>query len=708
MRNRTGLLFSIMALLMLLLGSSPFASFAVQTSSATVVTCSPGTISSLQGTTCTASVTGNSPTGSVTWQSSIVGGFSSGSCTLSSGSCSVTFSPSSSGVAVVTASYGGDTNNLGSYGSFSVQVNTASGFGTRSFFDGFETYKTGSVASGSSILLGGNNQGWAYSETCASITAAVTNGPGSGVQPYDGAQEFGMTDGSTSCGSATSGNLALSVIATSSAVTATVFTYETTSKLDGGVFYSNGNSYDVSSVGQWAEISSTGAATVGSSYTVSLSCTVISATSANSCYFDDVVIYGAALKNSPTDFAIYDYAAFGGTANGLYNIVGYSGASSNGIGNAQTIVNYTHSIVQSIQANVSSPDLNLPFSKANTSLITVWVNSQYYRSVIPTANSIYMVLDAPNLVNSYNFQFQNPSGILSSGDPVYFTIGDVPITSGYLDSSFSFPAWLRAGTYNIQITNMTGHSLFTSSVTVAPSGSFQTPYQIVVVNQTSTYQSTGQSSISVGEALSGTTLTVSFQDSTNTTSLVNTTLYQRTGSGGSVVLGGVCIATYVKTGCAEQTKIGIATSAYTIQVNQTGAMYFIFAFNQSNKITTIGPYPVQSGSILGNTQGGANNCVYGCIGIMLGAGFNSSTAVILDLISITIVITIAAAFDGKYANFAVLVLAIVTGSLWAAGWINLTALGIPSAAMAIMAVLAVLGMGAEKEKQAETLFETGG
>jgi hypothetical protein len=98
-------------------------------STATTVSCSPATISADSSATCTATVTGSSPTGTVSWVSSSVTGaftagsgtFSSGpppSCTLSSGSCSVTYTDSTSGAPVITASYSGDSNNLASSGTY--------------------------------------------------------------------------------------------------------------------------------------------------------------------------------------------------------------------------------------------------------------------------------------------------------------------------------------------------------------------------------------------------------------------------------------------------------------------------------------------------------------------------------------------------------------------------------------------------------------
>ncbi len=66
---------------------------------------------------------GSAPTGSVAWSSNSTGTFSSPSCRLSKGACSVKFTPGASGSSVVlTASYGGDTKNAPSTGTYSLEV----------------------------------------------------------------------------------------------------------------------------------------------------------------------------------------------------------------------------------------------------------------------------------------------------------------------------------------------------------------------------------------------------------------------------------------------------------------------------------------------------------------------------------------------------------------------------------------------------------
>src|SRR5207247_5561302 len=75
----------------------------------------------------TDSGTASTPPGTVSFTSSGAGAFSSPgtSCTLSSGSCSVNFTPSVGGTHTITASYGGDGAHLTSSGTSPLAVNAA-------------------------------------------------------------------------------------------------------------------------------------------------------------------------------------------------------------------------------------------------------------------------------------------------------------------------------------------------------------------------------------------------------------------------------------------------------------------------------------------------------------------------------------------------------------------------------------------------------
>lgn len=90
----------------------------------TSVVCSPADVIAGDQTTCTATVKGYSPTGTVTWTSTDSRGvFSSNPCTLSAvssstSSCGITYTAQSS--ATITGSYSGDSNNAPSVGTFAI------------------------------------------------------------------------------------------------------------------------------------------------------------------------------------------------------------------------------------------------------------------------------------------------------------------------------------------------------------------------------------------------------------------------------------------------------------------------------------------------------------------------------------------------------------------------------------------------------------
>ena len=91
------------------------------------VSCVPTIFDVGATSTCTATVSGGySPTGTVAFTQSPEGGIitfpSPATCTLSSDSCSITVTGTEPGILAITATYSGDTNNLGSSGSARLTV----------------------------------------------------------------------------------------------------------------------------------------------------------------------------------------------------------------------------------------------------------------------------------------------------------------------------------------------------------------------------------------------------------------------------------------------------------------------------------------------------------------------------------------------------------------------------------------------------------
>jgi N-acetylneuraminic acid mutarotase len=106
-------------------GSQSFTLTVTFRSTSTAVTCSPSSVLVNSGSTCTATVTdtatsgiSSTPTSTVSFTAagSATGSFSSASCSLSLGSCAVTFTPHTAGGFTVTGNYGGDAMHSSSSG----------------------------------------------------------------------------------------------------------------------------------------------------------------------------------------------------------------------------------------------------------------------------------------------------------------------------------------------------------------------------------------------------------------------------------------------------------------------------------------------------------------------------------------------------------------------------------------------------------------
>lgn len=132
--------------------------------SSTTVSCSPSSIGVGSTATCTATVSGASPTGNVTFKSTDSGAkFSASSCTLSSsGSCSVSYTPSTTGSATITASYSGDSNNAQS-----------SGTTTTSQFNVPPTYTTSTTTTSHTSTQNSGGSPFSSTTLLAAIAAAI-------------------------------------------------------------------------------------------------------------------------------------------------------------------------------------------------------------------------------------------------------------------------------------------------------------------------------------------------------------------------------------------------------------------------------------------------------------------------------------------------------------------------------------------------------
>jgi|GEM_PF-1326395 parallel beta-helix repeat protein len=100
----------------------------VDTTVGTLIACGSSNVPLGTPATCDVIVTGNSPTGTVSWTQTGPGvvSFSSTSCTLSSNECSITITGTTLGFVTLTAAYGGDTFNKPSKATSSITVTLGS------------------------------------------------------------------------------------------------------------------------------------------------------------------------------------------------------------------------------------------------------------------------------------------------------------------------------------------------------------------------------------------------------------------------------------------------------------------------------------------------------------------------------------------------------------------------------------------------------
>lgn len=120
----------------------------------TSLICSPNPVSTSSATSCTATVVGSNPSGTITFSSSSASGsLSSASCTLSSGSCSVNYQDSKAGTDTITAIYSGDNNNKVSQTTSSLSVTAQFAFSVSTSGNLFTVNQGGQVSVPVSIGL---------------------------------------------------------------------------------------------------------------------------------------------------------------------------------------------------------------------------------------------------------------------------------------------------------------------------------------------------------------------------------------------------------------------------------------------------------------------------------------------------------------------------------------------------------------------------
>jgi hypothetical protein len=544
---------------------SPFVSFATQGPSSTSISCNPSTITTLQSTICSVTVVGTSPTGTISFQSSNGGSFNPTTCTLSSGTCSVSFTPFQTGNIQLTASYPGDVNNYGSYGTFIITVSSTAQQPT-SYFDGFEQYPSGTecFAYPNGCTLPTNNLGWNFAQLstgCSTNLFGFILGSSTGFPVYAGNQAA-QVEYPSSCHSGDYGVLYLNVTAISNTVVFSAYheeanttaTYSCINIQRMGTILATSCNPGFKSSSSWALATANFGATVGAQYLVILDCYIavtISSSGGAYCSYDNALVQGAVLTNKPINFKMVDYVS----KPNLYNIQGYDSIATS------ININYTQNKPSLSFANVSTSDLNLPFKSSNTSLITVYLNNHYcggstcYRTLIPTsAANNTMYLDNPAFWNAYQITLQDVTATFLPGSIVEIQSGGYNISTGYLDSAYTYSVDLTPGPYTFIVKY--GSASFAELI------NFGANSQVTVQNSANPTSGINPGAISTvtystyWACNSNTQIIANYKDTSSSTNPLNIILYNTTSAG-----------TFLITNTTINGPLGTAQTTFNVKAN---------------------------------------------------------------------------------------------------------------------------------------------
>lgn len=209
-----------------------------------------------------------------------------------------------------------------------------------------------------------------------------------------------------------------------------------------------------------------------------------------------------------------------------------SAHSSAGAQSVFDINQYQSSFVQvgfsgSAPANYPTtvPEVHTALSGSN--LLTVWVGTDYYRTLIPSTNNTFW-LQTPAQVSAYTITLQDLSGTFGPGASIYLKLGDRVMVSGYLDAQNDLQVWLPQGYYNVEIDE--GANTYTTAVSLPPSSGSTVTVQIL--KYTVTGNCGNACVVSYGAIFSGaSTLAVGFNDSTTSTSTLTDKVFVQNRSG---------------------------------------------------------------------------------------------------------------------------------------------------------------------------------
>ena len=322
---------------------------------------------------------------------------------------------------------------------------------------------------------------------------------------------------------------------------------------------------------------------------------------------------------------------------------------------------------------VTVPQLDPSISGSN--LLTMWVGSSYFATLIPSTNNTFY-LSPPSAVNEYTFNVEDLSGQFSAGATVKIELGNVVIRSGYLDGSNSFVAWLPAGYYTV-ILSQNGASYSVPENLPLASGVNQIAIQILYQAFTSTCG--GLCEVSYGANITGTNAIITYKDLSGTTTSINDSIYRQNSTGT------YRFYTHLWTSTSSLTDT-VACNNDNCNSSIASQMYVVLIWSNTFGANQEARIPLAGGFGVPLPFNGLND--------VFGWGYSFPNIPVSELIGFAVVVLAAAGMGALAAKFGAIVVAVLVAALSAFGWLP----GLSPAIITLLVAFAVLGFVAWLEQ----------
>ena len=336
------------------------------------------------------------------------------------------------------------------------------------------------------------------------------------------------------------------------------------------------------------------------------------------------------------------------------------------------VVSYP-SVTSTFVKPVTVPQLDPSISGA--SLLTMWVGSSYFATLVPSTNNTFY-LSPPSAVNEYTFNVQDLSGQFGVSSEIQVEQGNEVIRSGYLDASNSFVAWLPAGYYSVTLTH--GASTYTVPENL-PVGSGVNQVSIQILYQAFTSTCGGLCEVSYGANITGTNAVITYKDLSGTTTSINDSIYRQNATGTYRFYTHVWTSTSSLTDVVpcdnDNCNSSIASQMYVVLIWSN-----TFGSNQQARVSLAGGFgvPVPFSGDSG----------------ILGWSASFPNVPVSELVGFAVVLMAAAGMGALAAKFGAIVIAVLVAALSAFGWLP----GLSASIVTLLVAFAVLAFVAWLEQ----------